>query len=114
MNIKVNCWVRFKRRVRRYEASTESLSRTGMLLRMEGIEEEKQLAAIGDAMEVEVALPSKASGERKVMQCTAIIARIRLDGKGTWWVTGDIRSMKFRDMPQGLEANSPDSRGMVM
>jgi hypothetical protein len=81
---------------------------------MDRIGEAAGFAGIGDSMEVDVALPPNGLGERKVMHCTASVARMRLDEKGSWWVTGDIRSMKFRDMPAGLTVAEESPREALM
>ena len=114
MKIKVLCWVRFQNRVHRYEAMTESLTRTGLLVRMNCLDADKQLADIGDPMEVEVALPSNAFGDRKVMQCIGNVARMRMDEEGAWWITGDIRAMKFRDMKAASTADEAAAGPVVM
>ena len=114
MKIKVLCWIRFQNRIRRYEGTTESLTRTGLLVRMNCLGGNTQMADIGDSMEVEVALPSNASGERKVMQCIGNVARMRLDEEGIWWITGDIRVMKFRDMKATVVPAEPAAGQVVM
>ena len=114
MNLRVDCWVRFQHLVQSYEATTEALSRTGLLVKMIRQDGSGQLAKAGEAMEVDVALPPTTSGQRRVMHCTGNVVHSRVDEKGTWWITADIRTMKFRDRPQGLGLNGGGSGEVVM
>ena len=114
MNLRVDCWVRFQHLVQSYEATTEALSRTGLLVKMIRRDGCGQIAEVGEAMEVDVVLPPAASGKRRVMHCTGRVLHSRVDESGTWWITAGIRSMRFRDRPQGLGVNGGGSGETLM